>query len=350
MNMQAQQAQPETFGDIAADWRAGMNPEPGQPMGAYPQGAATPEEQPPGEQQTGLETGAEYPETGQLQQEGGDPENNAEQVPEGETQTMTYAELAEAIEVPPEFLYNNVVVGMGEGVDPIPLGELKDRYVANEAELRELRANAQSHQPAFAQAPSDHDMQMLQFMYQRDMKRLQDAEQAIPWNELRTKNPGEFAAQQTQFTQARQNLEHEYGQIWNQMNAAKQQFMGNMAHQAKAYLQDKMPKWADPKVRIADLNLIRNTAKEFGYSDQEVEAAADPRYMLAMLELGRLRAEKGMAQQTMTGVKPKPMMRAGSRTGVRTDNVDRLTERAKTTRSRGDILNAARAIYSQGRT
>ena len=341
MQVQTQQAQPDTFESIAAEVRS--------QMGLGPDGA--PIDQVTPDQPQYPETGEDQLETADLQQDGGDPENNAE-VPEGEApETMTLASLAEEIQVSPEFLYNNIEIGMGiEGADPIKLGELKDKYEATVLENQKLRTEAQNQQPAYAQAPSDHDMQVMQMMYQRDLQRLSEAEQSVPWEELRVKNPGEFAAQQTQLQNARMNLDREYGAMFQNMQRTREQAQEHQLMQANAYLQEKMPGWADPKTRVADMNLIRNTAKEFGYTDLEIKGASDPRYMLVMLELSRLRAEKGMAQKTMSRVKPQPLMRAGSRTGARVDNVDKLEERAKRTGSKEDIRAAMRAIYSQGRT
>jgi len=184
-----------------------------------------------------------------------DNSDNAVEASDGDD-IKTFAELATAIDVTPEYLYG-MEIGMGDNEDAIPLGKLKDIYqdtLRNQTKLQE-QLEAQTEQLAQAQKGMlgnqsiNNEMQMAQ----AEMLQLNNQYSSIDWAQYEQDEPGAAALAYRKFQEATNAAQQRYGQAQQQMQQQNQAGLQDAA----AHLSELIPAWKDETVRAADVGKVK---------------------------------------------------------------------------------------------
>ena len=269
---------------------------------------------------------------------------------------QTLAQLAEVMEIPLEELTSELThtfKAAGEE-HTVNLAELVAGY-QKDADYRKSTAQLADERRA-AQAEEQTRLQTYEMQNQMLAQQFNAAEQLIAYElndprlaELRETDPAEWTARREEIGQRIGALQ----QARQQAAVQYEQFMSaNFAQQKEremASLQQAVPDWSDDS-----RNTVRDVMASLNYSDQEISNVLDHRAVLAALELGRLRKEnaelkalKDKASDSVKKVKkdvpklqkPGKQRRAGS--GIRRDNLAKLSARAKKS---GSVKDAASVI------
>ena len=222
-------------------------------------------------------------------------------------------ELATAIEVEPEFLYN-IKVPMADGMEPISLSELKDGYTqfkrgttadlealeeerAKFAEFREEQLNAIKQQ---AQLPQE--------IMAAQAKAIAIAQQynSVNWDELEKQDPGKAALEQQKMATAYQTATGEYQQALGKFQEQQTQEYQENLTQENAKLVKVIPEWNDGSVRTREQEEMRTFLKNYGYTDNEISGIADHRALKLARDLWRLKSQQTTAQQKLKKIAKIP--------------------------------------------
>ena len=271
---------------------------------------------------------------------------------DNEPTVKTIAQLAEAIDVDPEFLYN-IEIGMPEGEAPIPLGKLKDQYqqVTKQNKQMEQALAQQQQQLIEAQNGMGQAQQVSQEVQTaRDQVNAINAQfNSIDWEKAKTEDPGATAL-------ARQEFQEAFAAANSQLQRAEayqQQMSQQMSHaqlvQAAQKTLQLIPEWSNEEVRQKDEVAIQQALHHAGYSQQEIASARDPIAISLMRELVMLREEKAAGTKAVERVRNAPKVLGGGQQRGRMGfqkQTQHLVEKAKSTGRSEDQLQAAKAILA----
>jgi hypothetical protein len=262
----------------------------------------------------------------------------------------TIAQLAEAIEVEPQYLYD-IEIGMGEGQDPVKLGQLKDEYqaVVKERDAAVHMANQIKNQ--FSDLPNVDGMTPQVLEAQANIRALQMEMEQVNWEEAERQDPGQAALLKQKYQEAFQIA---HGQL-----QAAQSAMGQ-ARQARLQaafpvMLEKIPAWQNSEIRKADQGKIMQMMASEGYHENEVRGITDPRTMKLLYDLMSLREQNGQLETAKAAalkkVKKAPKVIGSARRVAKNDKkrTEEAIQRAKNaprTQRRGAELDAVKAILS----
>ena len=273
---------------------------------------------------------------------------------EGDAEIHTIAQLAEAIEVDAAYLYD-IEVGMGEGHEPVKLGQLKDEYQAVLREREELKGKAEEAQKYAEQAYNFQSglqgasQEMLAALSEADAIQKQYA--AEDWEKLEQSDAGRAALLRQKYSEAYQTATGKVQEAQQKEQQGKQQQL----QLAAGRMLEIIPEWKDKGARKVDQDKIRTMLHGEGMTDTYINSIADPVAMKLLRELMQLRAEKGAATEAIQKgrKKPKPL-RGRGRTPPPDQNklAKELTEKARNTTlksgRRQAEVEAAKAILGAG--
>lgn len=282
--------------------------------------------------------------------EGEEPEEVVEEEGEsGDEGPMTLKQLAEAIEVDVDYLYD-IEIGMGDNQDPIPVGKLKDEYQSV------IRTNAQLQEQLTSQA-AEFEQKSLGIQQQQQVSEqiqmanyeLQDVQKefnAIDWQRFETEAPGEAALARQKFMERHQRAQQTMQQLAQQEEIQEGQHMEAMGQK----LIELIPTWSDPTVRTKEQGQIRELLKGMGYTDAMLRNTRDP---LAISVVHRLiKAEEqlagGAAEVKRVRSAPKVLRQANGRFKQKGDQqVIEAKKAVSANRNRHTELAAAKAIFNK---
>lgn len=282
--------------------------------------------------------------------EGEEPEEVVEEEGESDDEgPMTLKQLAEAIEVDVDYLYD-IEIGMGDNQDPIPVGKLKDEYQSV------IRTNAQLQEQLTSQA-AEFEQKSLGIQQQQQVSEqiqmanyeLQDVQKefnAIDWQRFETEAPGEAALARQKFMERHQRAQQTMQQLAQQEEIQEGQHMEAMGQK----LIELIPTWSDPTVRTKEQGQIRELLKGMGYTDAMLRNTRDP---LAISVVHRLiKAEEqlagGAAEVKRVRSAPKVLRQANGRFKQKGDQqVIEAKKAVSANRNRHTELAAAKAIFNK---
>jgi len=273
-----------------------------------------------------------------------DNSDNAVEASDGDD-IKTFAELATAIDVTPEYLYG-MEIGMGDNEDAIPLGKLKDIYqdtLRNQTKLQE-QLEAQTEQLAQAQKGMlgnqsiNNEMQMAQ----AEMIQLNNQYSSIDWAQYEQDDPGAAALARQKFQEANGVAQQRYGQAQQQMQQQSQAGLQDAA----AHLSELIPAWKDETVRAADVGKVKALMREVGYSESAIAGARDYRAIALLHELIGYREQAKAATEAVKQVRnaPKVLTGRGKFQAKKEDETATLTRKARTSGARKDEEKAVKSI------
>jgi len=281
-------------------------------------------------------------------------EEGEEPVPqEAEQDITTIGQYLEAFGEDANAFYG-LKMEMPDGGDAVSLESVKD-------ELTDLRRGNTAHQEQMArkEAELQYYQQQSQQAHSVDQE-VKQAEEAImqikgqhdsiDWEQAEKTSPGEAALGRQKFAQAMQEARDGLTQAQGNAQMRGQQQTQMAQQQASQYLYEHIPEWKDQQVQVRELNEVRQEWAKH-YNPQMVGQITDPAFIMMTRELLQLRRQQGKTTDAVTAVRQSP--KGGFRTTGRQTPMsqrkavaDKLVKRAQSTRTKGDKLAAARAIFN----
>ena len=282
--------------------------------------------------------------------EGEEPEETVGEEGESDDEgPMTLKQLAEAIEVDVDYLYD-IEIGMGDNQDPIPVGKLKDEYQAAIRTNTQLQEQLTSQAAEFEQKSSGMQVQQ-QASEQVQMANyeLQDVQKefnAIDWQRFETESPGEAALARQKFMERHQRAQQTMQQLAQQEEMQEGQHMQAMGEK----LVELIPTWSDPAVRTEEQGQIRELLMGMGYTDAMLRNTRDPLAISVVHRLIKAEAQLagGAAEVKRVRNAPKVLRQANGRFKQKGDQQVVETKKAvSANRNRHTELAAAKAIFNK---
>lgn len=274
---------------------------------------------------------------------------------EGKIETLQ--EFADALEIPLDELIGSITDSFsaaGEDVT-VTLAELRSGYQKDAdyrkstGKLAEDRRTAEldyaNRMAAYEQANQVAASQMNQ-MEQFFTAQLNSDE----LNQLRATDPAEWTAKRSEIADQLQRLQYGRQQAAQHYHAFKAQQLGELKQRETERLTEKHGEFTDEH-----RNAVKDTLRSIGFGDDEISTIFDHRVVMAVMELGNLRAEveqlrgeKTKAKAAVKQVKkdiPAFTQKGGKtqarKKGLSRDNVSQLRQRA---RKSGSVADAAKVI------
>jgi len=282
--------------------------------------------------------------------EGEEPEEVAEEEGEaGDEGPMTLKQLAEAIEVDVDYLYD-IEIGMGDNQDPIPVGKLKDEYQAAIRTNTQLQEQLTSQAAEFeqkslgmqAQQQASEQVQMANYELQDVQKEFNN----IDWERFEQESPGEAALARQKFMERHQRAQQTLQQLAQQEEMQDSQYMQAMGQK----LVELIPTWSDPAVRTEEQGQIRELLKGMGYTDEMLRNTRDPLAISVVHRLLKAEAQLagGAAEVKRVRNAPKVLRQANGRFKQKGDQqVVEAKKAVSANRNRHTELAAAKAIFNR---
>lgn len=275
----------------------------------------------------------------------------AEEGSQEEHDIRSIADLAEANEWDVEDLYA-LEIAMPDQDDPIPIGKVKDEITQMRRDREELVKNLEQHaqQLQQVQAQAVQSQQADQHVAQMagQISVLQGFLESPELQKLKEADPGGAALKVQEVNQMINGLSQQvqgYQQnLYQQQEMQRQQqLMGG-----EQYLRQQIPEWSDPQVEKTEKQAVAQAFLKAGYSQQDVSQMSDPRAVMLVRELVRLRQQVGAGKQAAKQVRQsaKRSLRGGRLS--KGAGKQAAVQRAKKTGSKADITAAARAILTGG--
>lgn len=257
----------------------------------------------------------------------------------------------------PSAIDNAIVkVRVGDQEKEVTVSELKRGYLRESDYTRKTQEVSEARKQFVGQAKQYEahiagQLQEIGFLSQTLMQQLVADEQGTDWNELRTKNPAEYAAKQHDVQQRRQLLERSYRayQEAQQRNGAlgTEEYHGHLAEQAEQ-LKVLIPEWIDSRVRTTEQKQVAKFLLDMGVPEQSVSALADARTVaiarMAMMWKNQ-QSQRDKAKEKLK--RPVPSLQ---KSGVRDPNPNRsaqqkMIQRANKTGKTEDFAEVLASKY-----
>jgi len=237
-----------------------------------------------------------------------------------ERDVETINELAQFLDVDESQLYD-VKIPMGDGLEPISIGELKDGHM----EIERQRAQIQNDRAAFSRdveqfKQSVQQSQNLPLMNEEfmesaiQMKAIQQQFESIDWNALEEEDASKALLYQNKLERAYSEAKHKHDAIKQKMQDEQKKKLDTIKVQSRQAILDKIPEWKDPKVFQKEGDLIGNILVKYGYTSKEIEKVYDPRLSLILRDFMKLSVKNEKANSTVKKLRiaPKKLSSAGS--------------------------------------
>jgi hypothetical protein len=292
----------QTAGDIL---RAAMQPAPAEPEETQEVEAEAPVET----EETAEEQTTETIEATE--------EQEAEVSEETGVAIDTLTELAEAIEVDNDFLYN-IKVPMPDGQEPVSLSELKDAYTGKLQTTTEAEAALNARREAFekeqeetrqriaAQQAQIQQMPDELLAAEADVRAIAKQYQTFDWSELEKVDPGRAALEKqnlaTQYSQAEARAQ----EIRNDIQKKQEQSFQQMQAEQQQKILTTFPKWADPVVAQKEFGEISSLLNNYGFNQQELQYFGDSRILKLLSDYSQLKNQASEAKTVRKKVVKTP--------------------------------------------
>jgi len=135
------------------------------------------------------------------------------------------------------------------------------------------------------------------------------------WDQLRATDPIEFAAQWADHQRRQAAMQHVQQQqrfLQQQREADEAQTRQQELQQARVWLTQQIPEWADAKVAQSERAAMKEMGKKYGYSEEELSQVADPRAVVLLRKAMMYDQLQQMKANITPSKKPKaPALKAG---------------------------------------
>ena len=230
-----------------------------------------------------------------------------------ETEINDLNQLATAIEVEPEFLYN-IKVPMADGMEPISLSELKDGYTqfkrgttADLEILEKQRAEFEEYKQQQVQA-IQQQAQLPQEIMAAQAEALSIANQynSNDWESLEASDPGRAALEKQKIASKYQQAENKFRQLSEEFQQKQAAEFERFNSEQRQNMLKKIPEWRDDKIRTAEQENIRVMLRDYDYSDADINSMADHRAMKLARDLWQLKSKNIEAKKVIKKIAKVP--------------------------------------------
>lgn len=208
----------------------------------------------------------------------------------------------------------------------VPASELVKGYQRNADYTRKTQELAEARRQVATEAQQSAALreQYAQRLAQVEQV-LQQSQPAEPnWDHLRATDPIEFAAQWAEHQRRQQVM----AQVQAERLAIEQQRAQEHAReteaqlgQARQYLLQAIPEWANPEVAKAERARLKETGRKYGYSDEELSQVTDPRAVI-LLRMA-MKYDEAMAKRSTVKPAPKKAATPALKPGVPASKVSK---------------------------
>ena len=286
---------------------------------------------------------------GEVQEAEGEVEAGEEGEEQG--QISTISELAEAIELDPAQMYD-LVVPMGDGVEPVTLSELKDKYqeysrggTAFEAEKTELvqQRDQLIQQVTMLKERPEDSPEFQQAV--AEAQQIQSTYNSIDWTEFEKENPGEAALQRQKFSDAYTAATQKVQQAKADGDRKHQQFKQQQLQEQSAHLMKLIPEWTNADVREQERASVREFLSSYGFANQEIQNLSDARSVKMVYDFMKLKQKLATAEpERKKVVNKKKFMKPGKLKSVSKDRIKQRNAIIQAGKSTKNNQDKARAI------
>lgn len=173
----------------------------------------------------------------------------------------------------------------------------------------------------------------------------------VDWQKLRVENPAEYAAmlqdynlKQAEFQQIMQAIEHDRGNVMQQMQVQQQKQREEYLKANADRLLQVHPEWADKsKAAEAFKTLSEFAANTYGFSDSEFAEIVDARAISVLEDAMKFRQGQKLVEQKKAKSVPK-FQKSTGKSVKRASKLDQLTKRAQSARGAQKRVAQADAI------
>jgi len=211
-------------------------------------------------------------------------------------------------------------------------------------EVAEARKQIQQHATALQQ----QQQQIMQLHQQAQNGGLQAP--TAPTRELFESDPIGYMEEKLKFDEAKaqfdQNMQ-QLGQVQQQKTQAQEQAHNAYLQEQAKLLQHHIPEFSDPEKGDKLKNILVQTGVQYGFSEQEMSAVTDSRYVRALNDARKYRELVAKRKSTQSkGEKARPMVKAGAK--KRQDGVATTRKKAQARLQKtGSIEDALSLILKQ---
>lgn len=138
---------------------------------------------------------------------------------------------------------------------------------------------------------------------------LLDEFKGIDWNSLRINNPTEWAVRNTEFQQRANAIQNHLAQVkaqQDQLAQEQEQTRVKQLQTEREKMYDARPDWRDAKVFDAARSEMQSYARSRGFTDAELSAIFDHRYMQVLHDAARYAALQAKAPEVAKRVRTAP--------------------------------------------
>ena len=284
-----------------------------------------------------------------LEEPDSEPEPEEEEVP-----ISSLSELIEQNEWDPEWANSlKVQVKVDGKTTEIPISEAVKSYQissAAEKRLEESKNKARAQQEAIAQRAEELNSHFatVSKVIEKAEAMLGEDFAGIDWKSLRTEDPAEYSAKQTELNNRRGQIEqmksearNEYQRWTSEQTAKHKAELEEYISAEREALLSKLPEWHDPEKAKSDIASLNTYLSNQGFSKDEIESAVDHRMIILARKASlydQMKSENNPAKKKVVKI-PKVMKPGSPKTQERV-NQEELTARRKRLSETGNVKDA----------
>ena len=202
--------------------------------------------------------------------------------------------------------------------ETVTIDQLKQSYSGQSAinkrfqEVAEMRKQVEQKTSEILQRE-----QMVNYLYNQSQQQGFMSPPKLPDQALAESDPVSYMEQRAKYDADLQSYQQQQTQMQQlqqqQQRQADEQYQSFVAEQAEI-IKGKIPELANPEKSQAHWQLLMNSAKEYGFSDDEIAATADARYIQMAndaMKFRRIVANRKKAEAKSK--KAKPVVKAGAK-------------------------------------
>ena len=297
----------------------------------------------------------ETPEVEASGEEAGEGEAEQESQQQEAEEIRTLAQLADAVEVDPEFLYG-LELPMGEGGgDPITIGEFKDKVQeirqaqTQQAQLTQDREKLHQEQEAWTQQAQQAQQNMLQMpkdamQAQAQMAALQEAWKHLEANKA-DYEAGDLALKMQEVQAAYGQAQQRHTAAMTQMQQQNQQYHQQAVQNEAVKLLEKVPEWHDQAKAQESRTKIGAMLSGYGFQPNMLDGIFDHRILLMLRDFADMQGKVATAQKVIAkGPRVPKVLRPGAAPTAGRVNKEKLKQKLAAARKTTNLRQKASAI------
>lgn len=261
-------------------------------------------------------------------------------------ENLTVAELAEAIEVDPAYLYS-VKMPIAGTDEVLALGDIKDRLQeaavikSQQSKVEQERATLQQEKAQWEQTAAQGQQQFMQLPQEVIEARAKMISLQHAWDYLENNrdavDPGELALKKQELQSSYNAANQTFQNSLQQMQQATQQSHKDRLLGEAQQLLVKVPEWKDAQVATKDRTGMDAVLSQYGFPQAEVNRITDHRILWLLRDFMKMKAGLDTAtEQLNTGRKVPKVLKPGTparKTAVSKAKLKEKIQRAKSTKN-----------------